>query len=205
MNAYEIEKNPRINGGVQKVVRERTHTELDTTTGEMIRVFTEQDAYVGREPDYVKVYTDCQLVFNNLDIALSPYIIAFAKYMTYANNEDSNYRCVIQTTKYIRDAVGELLNVSDRQVQRAIKTLVESEVFIPVTKNGVRQRAIYFVNPWVMAKGEWKDIKALRQEFEYVTGATSVCAIDDSGKRKVIVPLTQRADGQLEMNLGVEN
>lgn len=200
MNAYEIEKNPRINGGIQKIVKEVTHTEVDTETGEIMRVFDTKDAYVGREPDYVKVYTDCQLVFNNLDIALSPYIIAFAKYMTYANNEDSNYRCVIQTTKYIRDAVSELLNVSDRQVQRAIKTLVESEVFIPVSKNGIRQRAIYFVNPWVMAKGEWKDIKALRQEFEYISGATSVCAIDENGKRKVIVPLTQRNDGQIEMN-----
>lgn len=188
MNNQIIESNPRINGGVQRIVRETTHTEISENG--ISRVISTQDSFLNKEPDYIKVYTDCQLILNNLDTALSPYIIAFAKHMTYANHDEPYYRCVIRTDKITRDSVSKLLKVSDRQVQRAIKNLVDNEIFIPVEKDGTKLRGIYFVNPWVISKGEWKDIKSLRQEFEYVLGANSICSIDENGNRKVIMSPT---------------
>lgn len=201
MNAYEIEKHPEINGGRKRVTKEYVHTEVDIETGEIVRQITESNGYAGTEPDYIKIYTDCQLVFNHLDTALSPYIVAFGHYMTYANFDNPVFRCTVQTTQVIREAVAEALGVSDRQVKRAVADLVKAEVFIPIEKKGKRIRGVYFVNPWVMAKGEWKDIKELRGQFEFVSGASSVVAIEDDGSRKVIMPLTQREDGQLELDL----
>lgn len=208
MNAYEIEKHPEINGGQGKIIKEQTHTEI--TEHGAKRVVIHQTSFSNKEPDYIKFYTDCQLVFNHLDVALSPYIVAFGKYMTWANEQHQNFRCIIQTTKIIRQAVAEQLHVSDRQVQRAIKDLVDGEIFIPIfteeinRKTGevkqIRMRAAYFVNPWVMSKGDWKDIKVLRQEFEFVEGVSSTCAIDIYGNRKVIMPLTQRANHSKEAN-----
>lgn len=57
-----------------------------------------------------------------------------------------------------------------------------------------------------MSKGEWKDIRQLRGQFEFVSGAQSVLAIDSTGERKVIMPLTirQEIDGQLEFAIGEE-
>ena len=201
MNAYEIEKRPEINGGRKRVTKEYVHTEMNTETGEIVRQITESNSYSGTEPDYIKIYTDCQLVFNHLNTALSPYIVAFGHYMTFANFENPVFRCTIQTTQIIRDAVAESLGVSDRQVKRAIADLVKSEIFIPIEKKGKRIRGAYFVNPWVMSKGEWKDIKELRGQFEFVSGASAVLAIDENGERKVIMPLTQRKDGQLELDI----
>lgn len=207
MNIKEIEK---LDGHRKRVVREMTHVEVDEQ-GHMKRVTVNQNAFTDAEPDYIKIYTNCQLVINNLDVALSPYVVAFGKYMTWANEQHENFRCIIQTTKLVRQAVADQLGVTDRQVQRAIKTLVESEIFIPIYTEELdrstgelrqtRMRAAYFVNPWVLSKGDWKDIKQLRQSFEFVSGASSVCAIDTDGNRKVIMPLTQRKDGQLEMDL----
>lgn len=199
MNAYEIQKKPEINGGRKKTTRESTHTEVNYDTGEIVHQISDSSGYVGTEPDYIKIYTDCQLVFNHLDTALSPYIVAFGHYMTFANFENPVFRCTIQTTRVIREAVAESLGVSDRQVKRAIADLVKSEVFIPIEKNGKRIRGVYFVNPWVMSKGEWKDIRQLRGQFEFITGASSVLAINENGERKVVMPLTQRSDEQLEM------
>lgn len=189
MNAYEIENNPQINGGSKKIVREQTHTEYDSNTGELTRVIV-QDAYVGKEPEYVKIYTDCQLVFNHLDLALSPYIVAFGKWMTYANFDNPNFRCTVRTGEIERKDVANCVGVSESMVKKAIANLVKSEVFIPIVIDGKQKRGIYFVNPWVMSKGEWKDIKALRSEFEFVAGATSTLSIDSDGNRNVIMPLT---------------
>lgn len=202
MNAYEIEKHPEINGGVKKVTREQTHTEYNSETGELSRVIV-QDAYVGKEPDYIKIYTDCMLVLNRLNPALSPFIIAFSRWMTYANFSQEEFRCTVQTNEIVRRDVANYVGVSDARVKQAIKELVEAEIFIPLTIDGKKKRGIYFVNPWVVGKGEWKDIKQLRGQFEFVSGASSVMAIESDGNKKVIMPLTQRADGQLEMNLGV--
>lgn len=205
MNAYEIEKRPEINGGKKRMTKEYVHTEINAETGEILHQITESNSYSGAEPDYIKIYTDCQLVFNHLDTALSPYIVAFGHYMTFANFENPVFRCTIQTTQVIREAVAESLGVSDRQVKRAIADLVKSEVFIPIEKKGKRIRGVYFVNPWVMSKGEWKDIKQLRGQFEFVSGASSVLAIGEDGERKVIMPLTQKTNGQLELDTTVSN
>jgi hypothetical protein len=124
--------------------------------------------------------------------------VAFGKFMTYANFDNPTFRCTIQTTQIIREAVAEMLGVSDRQVKRAVKDLVDSEVFIPIEKYGKRIRGVYFVNPWVMSKGEWKDIKQLRGQFEFVSGASSVLAIDENGEHKIIMPLTTRTSKTIE-------
>lgn len=192
MNRDVIEQHPEVNGGVKKLTRETNAIAYNSETGEITREIHEQTGLVGREPDYIKIYTDCMLVFNQMDVALSPFIIAFGRHMTYANAGNANFRCTVRTDELVRRDVAEYCGVTDRRVKQAITALVEAEVFIPVEIEGKRKRGIYFVNPWVVGKGEWKDIKALRAQFEYVSGASSVMAIDDTGARKVIMPLTQR-------------
>jgi len=202
MNRDYILAHPEINGGVKRLSRETTHTEIDSVTGEMKRVLGVETAYANREPDYVKIYTDCQLVFNHLDVALSPYIVAFGKWMTFANFENPDFRCTVRTGEIERQDVARCVGVSESMVKKAVKRLITSEVFIPIVRDGRRLRGIYFVNPWVMSKGEWKDIKQLRAQFEFVSGCSSVLAIDRDGSRRVVMPLTQRKDdGQIEMDL----
>ena len=198
MNREVILANPQINGGTKKVTREETRIEYDSETGSTTRVIN-QNAYVGKEPDYVKIYTDCMLVVNHISPSLSPFIVAFSRWMTYANFDQEAYRCTVQTNEIVRSDVARYCGVSDARVKQAIKELVEAEIFIPLVINGKKKRGIYFVNPWVIGKGEWKDIKQLRGQFEFVSGASSVKVIEDDGTEKTIMPLTQRADGQLEM------
>lgn len=59
MNEQYIREHPEINGGRKRIVRETTHTEIDAETGEITRVVGEDNAYVGTEPEYIKIYTDC--------------------------------------------------------------------------------------------------------------------------------------------------
>lgn len=199
MNRNEILNHPEINGGTKRIVSETNSVAYDSTTGELTREIREHTGYVGREPDYIKIYTDCMLVFNNMDIALSPFIVAFGRHMTYANGGNPNFRCTVRTDEMVRRDVAEYCGVSDARVKQAIKALVDAEVFIPIQINGKKKRGIYFVNPWVVGKGEWKDIKALRGQFEFVTGQAGVLAIEEDGSRKVIMPITEsKAKDQLQ-------
>lgn len=202
MNHKEIMNNPTINGGAKKITRETNATVLNLDTGEIVREIREHTGYVGREPDYIKIYTDCMLVFNNMDVALSPFIVAFGRHMTYANGGNPDFRCTVRTDEMVRKDVAEYCGVSDARVKQAIKALVDAEVFIPIEINGRKKRGIYFVNPWVVGKGEWKDIKALRGQFEFVTGQAGVLAIEENGERKVIMPITER--NQLTTSIGID-
>lgn len=197
MNLNEILNNPQINGGVRKIVSETNSIEYHADTGHMVRSIKEHTGYVGREPDYIKIYTDCMLVFNNMDVALSPFIVAFGRHMTYANTDNPDFRCTVRTDELVRKDVAEYCGVSDRRVQQVIKDLIAAEVFIPIEINGKRKRGIYFVNPWVVGKGEWKDIKHLRGQFEFVTGTAGVLAIDSDGERRVIMPVTSKTNKAL--------
>ena len=196
MNADLISNNPNINGGIKKITREEATTIVDLETGDIVRQINIKAGAVGREPDYIKIYTDCMLVLNKIDIALSPYIVAFARHMTYANHKNPDYRCTVRTDEMVRQDVAAYCGVTDRRVKQAIKALVEAEVFIPIKINGKTKRGIYFVNPWVVGKGEWSDIKQLRGQFEFISGASSVVSIDECGDRKVIMPLTVPIRGE---------
>lgn len=200
MNADMIANNPDINGGIKKVVREETTTVYDSETGELVRKISMNNGVVGKEPDYIKIYTDCMLVLNKMDVALSPYIIAFARHMTYANHGNPNFRCTVRTDELVRKDVAAYCGVSDARVKQAIKALVDAEVFIPMVIEGKTKRGIYFVNPWVVGKGEWKDIKQLRGQFEFISGASSVVSIDEYGDRKVVMPLTLKGEQLLLAN-----
>ena len=189
MDGNYLKENPFLNGGTKKIVRESTHTERDEN-GDLKHVVIDEDAYVGAEPDYIKIYTGTMLAFNHLDTALTPYIIAFGKWMTYANFENPAFRCTVRTGEIERRDVAKCCRVSDSQVKKAIRKLIDAEIFIPVEIEGKKKRGIYFVNPWVMSKGDWKDIKQLRTQFEFVTGAQSTMSISSDGERHIIMPLT---------------
>lgn len=180
--------NPNMtNSKTKKVLMEKGEVHYDSMTGEVITATHAYTAKIDAEPNYIKIYTDCMLVFNDIDVALSPYIIAFGAHMTYANSDRNDYRCTVRTDELTRSDVATRLGVSDQRVKQAIKTLIDAGIFIPIEINGKKKRGIYYVNPWVIGKGDWRDIRQLRGEFEFTNNKASVLKIDGSGERKVIM------------------
>lgn len=185
------------------LAKRTTHTEIDTSTGEMARIVVdEQMGYVDTEPDYVKIYVGTQLCLNSIDPSLAPYVIAFSSYLTYA--DDKNYQHMIQTNSIVRKGVARTLGVSEPRVKQIINKLVDSGIFIPIyestEEDGVvtrkKKRGLYFVNPWVVAKGSWKDIKNLQQNIDFVKGTSSYTISDNEGTRKIKIALPSLRDGQ---------
>lgn len=178
--------------------RHDIHTEVDVETGEMRRIIS--DTHIGMvdtEPDYIKIYIGTQLCLNNLDPNLAPYIVAFGPHMTYANN--SEYQHMVLTNEFVREDVAQTLQVTPKRVEQIIKKLVDNGIFIPIyretEKNGViksvKKRGYYFVNPWVVGKGSWKDIKQLQQQIDFVKGESSYIITDEIGTRQIKCALPQ--------------
>lgn len=169
--------------------RQTTRTEIDTTTGELKRIITDEAVgYIDQEPDYIKIYIGTQLCLNNLDPALAPYILAFAPYMTYANDKHT-----VRTGRLEKEGVAKTLSVSVKRVEQIVKILSDNGIFIPIyhetESDGVvtriRSRGVYFVNPYYAAKGAWKDVKELRQSIDFVRGTSSYVIGEVEGTRKI--------------------
>lgn len=174
----------------KNVSKEYVQQALNYETGELISKNTIQEFMVSQEPPFIKLYIDSLLMFQNLSTSLSPVLIAFAHHMTWANTENDYFKHVVRTDSMVREDVARRCGVTDDRVKQVIKELVKNEVFIPIeNKEGKRKRGIYFVNPWVLGKGDWQDIKKLRTSFEFVN---SKCAINmefADGTKKTIIPL----------------
>lgn len=172
--------------------KKNTRTEVNLETGEINRIITDEfKGYIDQEPDYIKIYIGTQLCLNKLDPNLAPIIIAFSPYMSYAN--DSQYTHMIMVNETVFEYVAQYLNISVSRARHLPQKLVESGIFIPilkrVEKDGIitttKKRGQYFVNPWVVAKGSWKDIKQLQQNIDFVKGSSSYFIEDEIGGRKI--------------------
>ncbi len=193
------------------IIKKTTHTEVNLDTGEFARIYTDECIGVtDQEPDYIKIYIGTQLCLNNLDPSLAPYIVAFGPFMTYAN--DTQYQHMVSTNMMCRQSVANTLGVSIKRVDQIIKLLVDSGIFIPVfyreEKDGIltsrKRRGIYFVNPWVVAKGSWRDIKKLQQSIDFVKGVSEYLISDELGTRQIKCALPQNTMQQLTLDLDDE-
>ena len=129
------------------------------------------------------------LVLNNADVALSAPLIAFGNHMTYANDKSLAFRHIVRTDSMVRADVAHRCGVSDEMVKKWVKKFVDAEIFIPIVdKDGKKKRGIYYVNPWVIGKGEWKDIKNLRGEFVLSNDSAKIgtCIIDEQNQTRQI-------------------
>ena len=197
-----ISDHPEVNGGHDTTTKIVQHTTL-TPDGEVLGQDLEKVSRIGKEPPYIKIYTDCMLVLNGIDTALSAPLIAFGAHMTYANDKSLAFRHVVRTDRLVREDVAHRCGVSDEMVKKWIKKFVEAEIFIPI-KNaaGQKSRGIYYVNPWVIGKGEWKDIKKLRGEFVLSNDSAKIgtCIIDEANHTRQIYMQQASAKPLLEVS-----
>lgn len=116
------------------------------------------------EPDYVKLYLDCLCTFKGLSTALSPVLIAFCHFMTWADSE--HQKQLIFTNSYVKEQVAAMTGLKIDRVNKALKSIVDAGIFVRIPK----RRGVYEVNPFIIAKGKWSDIKKLRANFDFVNG-----------------------------------
>lgn len=67
--------------------------------------------------------------------------------------------------KTIKNEISEKLNIKINMIEKNIRKCVDSGILFKTEDRGT-----YIVNPFLFARGEWKNIKSLRTEFDYLNG-----------------------------------
>lgn len=112
-----------------------------------------------KEPQYVKLYTDCISTVKGLKNGLNPIFLAFLPFMRRADIKGQCGGQIIFVNKGMKKAVAEKVGLSLDSVNRAITDFVKKGLFKRVAV------ATYQVNPNIIGKGEWNDIKNIRASF----------------------------------------
>lgn len=138
---------------------------LDHDTGEITR---EESTFVSKtdlEPDYVKVYLNTLCAFKGLSKSISPVLFEFCNYMTWAN--DNTNRQILIINKFVKEQVSAKVGLKIDRINKILGEIVKSQIFMKMEG----QRGVYIVNPYIIARGDWKSIKTLRAEFDFIDGS----------------------------------
>lgn len=145
------------------------------------------------QPDYVKIYFDTVFAFKGIKTAgLSPILLACLKRMTYANDENP---MIITIISYTKKQIAEETGKSVQTVDRALKQFVEHKLFFKVA------RSVYQANAQIFGKGDWKDVKKLRQlqaKFDFMTGEVKAQIEYDDKKTE---PKEDKKQSELELDI----
>lgn len=148
----------------RKAIFEKINQITDLTTGEVIREESEVLLAKESEPEYIKLYLNCVCTFKGLNKALSPILIAFCSYMTWADSKHEKQ--VIFMNSYTKEQVGKDVGVTVDRVNQALRDITKADIFRKIEG----KRGVYEVNPYIIARGKWTDIKNLRANFDFMNG-----------------------------------
>ena len=140
---------------------EEKHYEIvDPETGEITHEAREVDLITAfknvDEERFVKVYYDVYMATLGANqSSLSPFLMAIGKRMTYSQEGQ-----IVILIKQVRDDIANELGVSYTRVSHMITECVKLGILI---RTG---RSVYAVSPFVMAKGDWPNVKRLQMRYD---------------------------------------
>lgn len=144
-------------------VYERITTTVDGTTGELIEQTIESVKTTQKEPNFVKIYVDTILTFKGIKNISSDFLLSMCRYISYANDDKKQMQIIFN--KIIKQQLADDCKISIDMVNKNIKKCVNAGILFKT-----EYRGFYIVNAFLFARGEWKNIKSLQAEFDFISG-----------------------------------
>lgn len=148
-----MSRNNRLD---KKLFEERTVSE---ETGEVLQLKTVYKTQT--EPEYVKLYIDCMLTVKGLRKGLNPIFLAFLPYMSYADINGQGGGQVIFVNKAMKEIIAKQLKLGIDSINKALSEFTKAGIFKRLTVG------TYQVNPNIVGRGDWSDIKNIRATFDF--------------------------------------
>lgn len=174
---------------------------VDRETGEIIdqQQTTEVRSIVNKkvpnEPDYVKIYkyVNTLFAFKGIKQTLTPFIIEISNHMTYAKEGQ-----IVNLNRTTKAMIAENMGVSTKRLDQVIAELKSYDILRKI------QNGVYSVNPYIVARGSWADIRKLQTHYDFSTGEmTTIADVKDTitGQeiRKAITNSKGQIPGQMSM------
>ncbi len=137
-------------------------------TGEILSDTKYSVTAVNNEEDYIKVYRYLNTVFafKGIEKKLIPTLMEICNYMSYA---DKGQEVIL--IKSVKERMSEALKIGVPEIEKHIRALKKADILRPCG------RSTYAVNPFVVGRGKWSDIKELRTQFDYNSGLMTTQSI----------------------------
>lgn len=138
---------------------------------------------IDNEEDYIKVYKYLNTIFafKGINSALIPTLMEICNYMSFA---DKGQEVILN--KHIKEQMSISLGIGIPQIERNITMLKKADILRPVA------RSVYAVNPFIVGRGKWSDIKELRAQFDYNSGLiTTQSIVTDRITGETMAKITQ--------------
>ena len=162
----------------RQVVYENNETLVDTATGEILQLRQTQKIRTTTEPDFIKVYYKTMLAVQGIEEMPLEFVLALSSVITYSNNP--NTPIYFYNNAANRKIISECcMNkkgqpISDNMVARHIITATKMGLLFKTPNRG-----IYEVNPCMIARGRWENIRGLQAKFDFTEGKWSRAVIEE--------------------------
>ena len=137
---------------VKKISETITHTTEDAE-GNITTQTTHKEkniSYRNPEPDYIKIYTNMWLEFNQIPLSVRPLFYELAIRMTYADASNPESSQLVYTMQPVRNVICQSLNIKDNMFSKHLNTLVKCNAIRKIS------RGVYQINPQYAGRGEWR-------------------------------------------------
>lgn len=160
----------------------QVYTEVVTTQeGEVVSSKTVYKTQ--SEPDFVKLYIDCVFTVKGVKKGFNPIFVAFLEYMSYSDANEAHGGQIIYVNKAMKAAIAKKVGLSIVSVNNAITDFVKKGLFKRVDVG------TYQVNPNIVGKGEWKDIKNIQATFDF-------------GNKDIVASIVRAEENEMTKNQG---
>lgn len=136
---------------------------VNNETGEVVRETTTITRTKSDEPPFAKFYIDGWLAFRQISSVNHKFLFELMPFTSYADAGQ-----VLSLTSYQKRLIGKKLNWKEESVlnrfNHELRKLTQAGVLKKI------ERSTYIVNPDLIGKGDWKDIRRLRVTFNLDTG-----------------------------------
>lgn len=144
-----------------RIIREVETTDIDTASGEIIRSTRETTRSTSTEPDYIKVYYKAMMSVHDISEIPLGFLLALSSQIGFSNGD----KVLFYNNKTTRRLISDYCQIGENMCSKYIRRCVEKGVLF-----ATQDRGTYEVNPWLIAKGKWDNIRKLQASFEFVNG-----------------------------------
>lgn len=143
-------------------IYEKVSQIVDLQTGEVVSQSTNALKITSSEPLFVKVYYQAMLAITDIKEIPVDFLLALSSYISFSDNKNAMFFC---NNKLSRDYICGKCQIKQRMFLRYITRCIEKGILFKTDAKG-----IYEVNPWLIAKGKWENIRELQAKFEFIGG-----------------------------------
>jgi hypothetical protein len=165
-----------------QIIYENNDTVIDAATGAILSTRTQQKVKSTTEPDFIKIYYKSMLAVQGVEEVPLEFVLALSSVITYSNNPKSPVYFYNNAAN--RKIISECcmnkkgMPISDNMVARHINSAVKMGLLFK-TQN----RGIYEVNPCMIARGRWENIKGLQAKFDFFEGKWTRTILEDVSEK----------------------